>query len=64
MALAAIVIFGAGFLYSLYQENEYKVSDKREKFESNHEGHSKLPEVTTIMEEIKSMAIQQNEAHK
>ncbi|MGL9759271.1 MAG: hypothetical protein ACR5LA_11180, partial [Wolbachia sp.] len=53
MALASIIIFGVGFLYSLYQEHEYKVSDKREKYESNHEEHKKLPEIQTIMDELK-----------
>ncbi|WP_341812048.1 hypothetical protein [Wolbachia endosymbiont (group A) of Conops quadrifasciatus] len=57
MALASIVIFGVGFLYSLYQENEYKVSDKREKYESDYEKHQMLPEVQTIIDELKAEAI-------
>lgn len=52
MALASILIFGAGFLYSLCQENEYKVSDKREKYESDYQKHQMLPEVRTIMDEL------------
>ncbi|WP_353276563.1 hypothetical protein [Wolbachia endosymbiont (group A) of Agelastica alni] len=56
MALASIVIFGVGFLYSLYQENEYKVSDKRENYESDYEKHQMLPEVKTIMDELKAEA--------
>lgn len=61
MALASILIFGAGFLYSLYQENEYKASDKREKHESDYENHQKLPEVQTIMDELKAEACSHEE---
>ncbi len=56
MALAAIVIFGAGFLYSLYQEHEYKASNKKEEYVLSHEKHKELPEVQTIMDELKAEA--------
>ncbi|WP_253302857.1 hypothetical protein [Wolbachia endosymbiont of Psylliodes chrysocephala] len=60
MALASIVIFGVGFLYSLYQENEYKVSDKREKYESDYAKHKELPEIQTIMDELKAETLGEN----
>ncbi|KAF5269455.1 hypothetical protein FQR65_LT18900 [Abscondita terminalis] len=60
MALASIVIFGVGFLYSLYQENEYKVSDKRENYESDYEKHQMLPEVKTITDELKAELLGEN----
>ncbi|WP_265033452.1 hypothetical protein [Wolbachia endosymbiont (group A) of Sicus ferrugineus] len=57
MALASIVIFGVGFLYSLYQEHEYKASNKKEEYVSNHEKHKELPEIQTIMEELEAEAL-------
>ncbi|WP_434732219.1 hypothetical protein [Wolbachia endosymbiont of Zygogramma bicolorata] len=54
MALAAIVIFGVGFLYSLYQEHEYKASNKKGEYVSDHEKHKELPEVQTIIDELKA----------
>ncbi|WP_264731627.1 hypothetical protein [Wolbachia endosymbiont (group A) of Sphaerophoria taeniata] len=57
MALAAIVIFGVGFLYSLYQEHEYKASNKKGEYVSDHEKHKELPEVQTIIDELKAEAL-------
>lgn len=54
MALAAIVIFGVGFIYSLYQEYEYQISGEREKYVSDYENHEKLPEIQTIMDELRA----------
>lgn len=66
MALAAIVIFGAGFLYSLYQEHEYKVSGKSEEYSLDYKKHAELPEIQTIMDELKAekLALSQTPSQK
>lgn len=63
MMLAAIVIFGAGFLYSLYQEHEYKVSGKREEYVLKYKSHEELPEIKTIMDELKAEKLALSQAH-